>query len=76
MVGYDRVMSETQDTMAKLRAAVAESGLTYQVIGERMGYQKSSARQSVSQALKGQRLTVVMLMKFAEALGVEAGDLL
>ena len=65
-----------QAVMAKVRAIVADSGLTQQEIGLRMGYPPKSARQSVSQFLKGTNPTVDVLKRFAEAMGVNIGKLL
>ena len=62
--------------LERARKLVANSGLTYQQIGERMGYPRESARQSVGQFLRGTNPTVSMLIRFAEAMGVEARELL
>ena len=55
---------------------VRDSGLTYQEVGEAMGYPESSARQSVSKFLNSPNPSVKMLIRFAEALGVEPKELL
>ena len=62
--------------MPNVRALVAESGLTQQVLGERMGYPAKSARQSVSQFLKSENPTIDVLVKFAKAMGVSVDSLL
>lgn len=61
---------DTKHVMLKVRALVAESGLTQQEIGERMGYPPQSARQSVSQFLKSSNPGLGMLARFAKAMGV------
>ena len=58
------------------RDAVKESGLSYLEIGLRMGHPRASARQSVSQFLRGNNPSVRRLLRFAKALGVDAKDLL
>jgi transcriptional regulator with XRE-family HTH domain len=67
---------ETKAVLAKARLCVERSGLTYQAIGERMGYAPSSARQHVWQFLHGPNPSVAMLRKFAEAVGVEPKELM
>lgn len=67
---------DTKNIMVKVRARVAESGLTQQVLGEKMGYPSESARQSVSQFLKSQNPTISVLVRFAEAMGVSVESLL
>ena len=62
--------------MPKVRKLVAESGLTYREIVERMGYAPQSARQSVSQFLRSQNPTIDVLVKFAKAMNVSIKDLL
>jgi len=66
--------SETVLKNAKKRLSAL--GLTYQQVGERMGYPPESARQSVSQFLNGTNPTVAMLLRFAEAAGGDPGELL
>jgi transcriptional regulator with XRE-family HTH domain len=66
----------TQNVMVKVRALVEKSGLTQQEVGERMGYAQRSARQSVSQFLKGENPTISVLMRFAEAMEVKVESLL
>ncbi len=67
---------DAQNVMAKVRAIAAESGLTQQVIGQKMGYPPKSARQSVSLFLKSTDPTVRVLTKFAKAMGVDVKELL
>ncbi|MCA9069417.1 MAG: helix-turn-helix transcriptional regulator [Planctomycetaceae bacterium] len=62
--------------MTAVRKQVEESGLTYQEIGERMGYSPSSARQSLSQFLKSGDPQISMLRRFAEAMGITLTTLL
>ena len=62
--------------MAKIRAIVTKSGLTQQEVGLRMGYPPESARQSVSQFLKGENPTIGVLKRFADAMGIDMKDLL
>jgi transcriptional regulator with XRE-family HTH domain len=62
--------------MMKVRALVKKSGLTQQVIGEKMGYDPKSARQSVSQFLKSEDPTLRVVGRFAKAMGVSVEDLL
>jgi transcriptional regulator with XRE-family HTH domain len=62
--------------LKKARKALKKSGLTYQQVGERMGYPPESARQSVGQFLSGTNPSVKMLLRFAKAVGVDARDLL
>lgn len=50
--------------------------MTHREIGTRMGYPKESARQSVSQFLRSKNPQLFMLMRFAEAVGVEVKELL
>lgn len=66
----------TQNVMMKVRALVKKSGLTQQVIGEKMGYDPKSARQSVSQFLKSEDPTLRVVGRFAKAMGVSVEDLL
>ena len=62
--------------MANARALVAQSGLTQREIGKRMGYPPNSARQSVSQFLRGYNPTINSLKRFADAMGVSVESLL
>jgi len=66
----------SKDVIPKVRKIVEKSGLTYQEIGVRMLYPKSSARQSVSQFLKGKNPTVAMLQRFAKAMKIDVKELL
>ena len=62
--------------LEKAKQAATDSGLTYQEIGERMGYPTASARQSVWQFLHSTQPSLEMLVKYANAIGVKARDLL
>jgi transcriptional regulator with XRE-family HTH domain len=66
----------TQHIMVKVRRLAADSGLTWQVIGEKMGYPVKSARQSISQFLKGTNPTIETLTRFAKAIDVDVKTLL
>ncbi len=66
---------EAQIVLKKAKRLLNEQGLTYQEVGEKMGYPKESACQSVSQFLNGTNPSVAMILRFAEAIGVEAKDL-
>jgi transcriptional regulator with XRE-family HTH domain len=68
-------MSE-KTVMANVHKLVEKSGLTQQVIGERMGYPASSARKSVSQFLKSTNPTIGVLTRFAKAMKVKVERLL
>jgi transcriptional regulator with XRE-family HTH domain len=62
--------------MRKVRGVFEASGLTQQVVGERMGYRPESARQAVSQFLKSGDPQVSMLRRFAKAMGVKVESLI
>ena len=62
--------------MDAIRKAVEASGLTHQLIGERMGYPEESARKSVSQFLRGHDPRISMIRRFADALGIPLSRLL
>ena len=66
----------SSNSLEKARRAVAESWLTHQQIGERMGCPPESARQTVSRFLRSRNPSIAMLRKLAKALGVQPGDLL
>lgn len=61
---------QTDPVMDAIRQWIAESGLTYQELGERMGYAPSTARQAVSQFLKSGDPRMSMIRRFASASGV------
>ena len=65
-----------QIVLKKAKKLARQSGLTYQQIGERMGYPAKSARQSVGQFLHSTNPTIVILRRFAKALGVYVRELL
>ncbi len=75
-----KVIPETATTVrGKLRRAAAESGMTQEEIGLRMGYSKSSSRQAVSRLLNPEsdydpRLST--LLAFAKAIGRPLKELL
>jgi transcriptional regulator with XRE-family HTH domain len=62
--------------MDAVRKRAAESGLTQQELGERMGYAPTTARQAVSQFLKSGDPQISMLRRFAEAVGISVQTLL
>ena len=62
--------------MDAVRKRFQESGLTMQVLGEKMGYGPSSARQAVSQFLKSGDPQIGMLRRFAAAMGITLRSLL
>lgn len=65
-----------QDPLRKARVRLRMSGLTYQAVGELMGYPAKSARQSVGQFLHSTNPTIATLERFAKALGMEVKELL
>lgn len=67
---------QTDPVMDSIRKRVADSGLTYQELGEKMGYAPTTARQSVSQFLKSGDPRVSMVRKFAAAVGISVQTLL
>lgn len=72
-------MSKTRHedpVMSVVTRYVERSGLTYQEIGERMGYGPASARQSVSQFLRTGDPRISSLRRFAEAMGIRLQTLL
>ena len=62
--------------MEAVRQRVNQSGMTYQQIGERMGYPPTSAKQAVSQFLKSGDPQISMLRRFADAMGISVLTLL
>ena len=66
----------TQNVMANIRKIVDDSGLTQQIVGEKMGYPPKSARQSVSQFLKGDNPSLAVVVRFANAMGLGLEELL
>ena len=65
-----------QTVLRKAKRLAKKKGLTYQVIGVKMGYPEKSARKSVSQFLRGANPSLGMLIRYAKALGVKPRDLL
>ena len=64
-------------TMARVRALFEKSGLTLVELGTRMGYPADTARQSAWQFVaKTEDPRVSTLKRFAQAMGVDAKDLL
>lgn len=72
-MGKERIEDPVMDSV---RERIEQSGMTYQQIGERMGYSPSSARQAVSQFLKSGDPQISMLRKFAEAMEISLRKLL
>ena len=67
----------TEDpVMEKVRKLIADSELSRQEIGEKMGYGPDVARQAMSQFLKGGNPRIDRLRKFAEAMGIALPKLL
>ena len=62
--------------MESVRQRAAESGLTQQALGEKMGYAPESARQSVSKFMKTGDPQISMLRRFAKAMGISLSTLL
>ena len=62
--------------MVKVRELVAQTKITQQELGLRMGYPPESARQSVSLFLKRTNPTIRVLVRFANAMKVKIEDLL
>jgi transcriptional regulator with XRE-family HTH domain len=67
----------TEAIMKKARAAFERSGLSLDEVGRKMGAEDKTARQSVWQFLnKTADPRLSMLIRFAEAVGIEVKDLL
>lgn len=66
----------SNDILENAKRLARDSGLTYQEIGERMGYPKESARQSAWQFLHGANPSAAKIRRFAKAMGVETSELL
>jgi transcriptional regulator with XRE-family HTH domain len=62
--------------MEAIRNALEASGMSRQDVGEKMGHSASSARQAVSQMLKGHDVRVGTVRRFAKALGVPLSRLI
>lgn len=62
--------------MKTVQSRLEASGMTYQELGEKMGYEPQSARQAVSQFLKSGDPQISMLRRFAEAVGISLARLL
>jgi len=65
---------EAFDVRAK--RLMRESELTYQEVGERMGYHRDSARQIVYRFVHGRNPSAAAVAKFAKALGLTVEDVL
>jgi transcriptional regulator with XRE-family HTH domain len=66
----------TDPAMETVRLKAETCGMTYQELGEKMGYAPTTARQAVSQFLKSGDPQISMLRRFAEAIGVTLNSLL
>ena len=64
-----------QSILQKARLAVVESGLTYEKLGQKMGWPKESARQSSFQFLHSTNPSVAMLIRFAKAMEIDVRNL-
>jgi transcriptional regulator with XRE-family HTH domain len=62
--------------MDRVRRLFNESGLSLHDLGLKMGYPAESARKSAWQFMKTGDPRVSMIVRFADALGIEAADLL
>jgi transcriptional regulator with XRE-family HTH domain len=62
--------------MEAVRKRAEASGMSYQELGEKMGYAPSTARQAVWQFLKSGDPQMSMLRRFAAAVGVKVETLL
>jgi transcriptional regulator with XRE-family HTH domain len=62
--------------MAEIKAVFDNSGMSMQALGEAMGYESTTARQSVSQFLKSEDPRISMVLKFADATGKKITDFL
>lgn len=68
--------AENEDpVMEKVRTLIAESKMSRQEIGEKMGYGPDVARQAMSQFLKSGSPRIDRLRRFAEAMGVSLSSL-
>jgi transcriptional regulator with XRE-family HTH domain len=62
--------------MDRVRALFTESGLTFEELGQKMGYSGPHARKSAWQFLQGTKdPRLSMLRKFAQAMGVTLKEL-
>lgn len=66
----------TPPEMETIRRRFAESGMSRQELGEKMGYAPSSARQSVYLFLQTGDPQMSMVRRFAEAMGISIQTLL
>lgn len=75
---YDGFMDEKSEdpVMEKVRKLIADSKLSRQEIGERMGYGPHVARQAMSQFLKSGNPRIDRLRRFAGAMGISLATLL
>jgi lambda repressor-like predicted transcriptional regulator len=62
--------------MAEIKAVFAKSGMSMQKLGEAMGYEPTTARQSVSQFMKSKDPRMSMVLRFADATGKKITDFL
>jgi lambda repressor-like predicted transcriptional regulator len=62
--------------MAEIKAVFDKSGMSMQALGEKMGYESTTARQAVSQFMKSKDPRMTMVLKFADATGKKITDFL
>ena len=62
--------------MRKVLRLYEASGMTLQSLGEKMGYQPTSAMQAAAQFLKSGDPQIGMLRRFAKAMGVKVESIL
>jgi transcriptional regulator with XRE-family HTH domain len=67
---------DTQEMLEKAKELAHESGMTYREIGVAMGIPSDSARQWVYRFLNSKNPSWTKVVKFSEAIGVEARELL
>ena len=68
----DAAMAKVREIWARLKA----ERMTQEELGVRMGYDRPSARKSVSQFLKTKDPRVGMLRKFSRAVGVPLAEII
>jgi ribosome-binding protein aMBF1 (putative translation factor) len=73
--GMSKTISE-DPVMEAVRKALDASEMSRQELGERMGYSAATARQAVSQLLKGHDARVGTVRKFAKALCIPLSRLI
>jgi hypothetical protein len=72
------IRPERQSTAFEIKAkqVMKDAGLTYQQVGEKMGYPPEAARQMVYKIIHGRNPSIHKLVTFAKAVGVQVEDLL